>query len=89
MIFIAYDYEGRVQSIVCAVSEQVARAYWHGANEIPHSVRCLEKDFEVDIWAQGITPKATHPTGVFSILNTDVVSINSSHTGKEIRKVSK
>jgi len=89
MIFIAYDYENRVQSIVCAVNEQVAMAYWQGQDDLPHSVKCLERDYDVDVWAQGITPKVTHTTGVFPILSTNVVSVNMNHSGKEFRIVTK
>lgn len=62
MIFIAFNYEGRVTSIVDARNEELAHAYWQGANIDVHSSKCLERDY---------TPLDEHPTGVFPILKTE------------------
>lgn len=35
MIYIAYDYDGYVISIVNSRSEELANAYWQGANITP------------------------------------------------------
>ncbi len=61
MIFIGYDYNGKVITIVNAVSKQIANAYWQGADISVHSSKCLEEDF---------TKLENHPTGVFPLMKT-------------------
>ncbi len=61
MIFIAKNYDGYTISIVNARSIELANAYWQGADIVPHSITCLEKDFD------NIN---THITGVYSLLRT-------------------
>jgi hypothetical protein len=65
MIFIAYNYEGAPISVVCAKNQDLANAYWQGAGIIPHSSKCLEKDF---------TPIDEHITGVFPLIKTKEIS---------------
>lgn len=64
MVYIGYNYEGKVVSIVNAKSKELAYAYWQGKSIIPHSHKCLEKDF---------TSLDEHPTGVFPIVETEEV----------------
>jgi len=63
MVFIAYDYEGTILSIVRAKNNDLAQAYWQGANIIAHSSSCLEND-------ERFIPLDEHPTGVYPILKT-------------------
>ena len=68
MIFIGYNYEGYTISIVNAKSRELADAYWQGAQIIPHTVKCLEKDF---------ASLDEHPTGVYPILRTKEQNLSS------------
>lgn len=58
MIFIGFNYEGYPISIVNAKSEELANAFWQGREIYPHSIKCLESDYE-DI--------NKHITGVFPL----------------------
>ena len=64
MIFIAYNFDGYIISIVNAKNKELANAYWQGADIVPYSIKSLEKDF---------SSLEDHPTGVFSILKTQEV----------------
>ena len=64
MIFIGYNYDGFPISIVNAKNQELAYAYWQGLGLIPHSHKCLEKDF---------TPIEEHMTGVYPILKTQTI----------------
>lgn len=64
MVYIGYNYNGEVITIVKALSENLAQAFWQGAGIAVHSSKCLEKDF---------TNLEEHPTGVFPILKTTEV----------------
>jgi hypothetical protein len=59
--FIAYNHNNYPISIVVAKNKDLANAYWHGANTVPHNFKCVEEDF---------TKLEDHPTGVFPILST-------------------
>lgn len=61
MIYIAYDHHNRIISIVNAKNKEVAKAYWQGADIIPHITKSLDEDF---------TSLDDHPTGVYPILKT-------------------
>jgi hypothetical protein len=65
MIFIAYNHKSQVISIVNAKNQELANAYWQGANVDVHASKCLETDF---------TSLDEHPTGVFPILKTHELS---------------
>jgi len=68
-IFIAKNYDGRVESIVLAKNEDLANAYWQGMNIFAHSTDVKsEEDLE------------DHPTGVLPILKTKIV--NASKFGQ-------
>ena len=70
MVLIAYNYEGKIISIVNAVNEQVAQAYWQGAGIIPHSTRNLDDP-------EYFMPLSEHPTGVYPILKTKEVPVSN------------
>ena len=65
-IFIAKTYEGFVESIVLAKSQQLANVYWQGQNIYPHSV--TEKT-EEDL--------RDHPTGVLPIVRTKKIRLSA------------
>ncbi len=64
MVYIAYNYSGKVVSIVNARSLELAHAYWQGKGVMLNNVKTLEDrgDF---------IPLDEHPTGVYSILETE------------------
>lgn len=68
MVIIAYNYEGKVISIVNAKSEEIANAYWHGAGLIVYSHRNIDNPDE-------FTPLSEHPTGVYPILKTKEIEL--------------
>ena len=72
MIYIAYDYNRKPVSIVCAKNKDLAVAFWQGRDIFPHSTACLEKDF---------TPIDEHITGVFPLLETKTVSLSETGSG--------
>lgn len=63
MIFIAYNHDGYITSILSAKSESLALAYWQGANIEVFTHKCLENP-------EDFTPLSEHPTGVIRILKT-------------------
>lgn len=67
MVIIAYNYEGKVISIVNAVSLQIANAYWQGVGLPVNSTKTLD-DASGDF-----IPLSDHPTGVYPILKTEEV----------------
>jgi hypothetical protein len=67
MIFIAYDHDGFVIGIVNARNIELAAAYWHGADLIPHSIKTVED----------VVNLRDHPTGVIPILKTKDVNVHS------------
>ena len=68
MIFIAYDNNEFVLSIVNAKSKELAVAYWHGLGLLPYFIKSLDKDF---------VSLDKHPTGVIPILKTKSVNVSS------------
>lgn len=65
MIFIGYNYNGYIISIVSARSYELANAFWQGAGITPHHIKDLDRDFiSLD----------EHPTGVMPILKTREVT---------------
>ncbi len=67
MVFIAYNYDGKVISIINAKSKELANAFWQGRKVCPHHIKSLREDF---------IPLSEHPTGVYSILETIEKEIN-------------
>ena len=43
-IFIGYDYDGNVISVISAKSEENANAYWQGLNCLPHHSKRFDTD---------------------------------------------
>ncbi len=70
MVFIAYNHEGYITSIISAKSEELAKAWWHGAEVDVHTSKCLENP-------ANFTPLDQHPTGVIPLLKTDVKNLSS------------
>ncbi len=66
MIFIAYNHDEKVISIVNARSIELALAFWQGKSITPHSHKCVEADFLHD-----------HPTGIYPLLETAIVDVFS------------
>lgn len=62
MVFIAYDYDSNVLSIVNAKSKELAIAFWQGKDIYPNTVKCIDdpKDF---------IPLKEHSTGVYEIFH--------------------
>ena len=61
-IFIAKNYDNKVESVVLARNYDLAQAYWQGKDIIAHSV--TERD-ENDL--------KDHPTGVLPIVKTQTI----------------
>ncbi len=63
MIFIGYNYSGKVISIVNAKSKELAEAFWQGRKLNVNTIKSLQGrgDF---------IPLDEHPTGVYPILET-------------------
>lgn len=66
MIFIAYDQNGVTTSIVNAKSEELALAYWQGADVDVFSHKSLDDFMDLN----------NHPTGVYPILKTKNKSLS-------------
>lgn len=66
MIFIGYDYDGYVISIVNAKSKDLAIAYWQGAGMYPNTI--VEDD------CNGLKD---HPTGVYPLIKIKTVKVRS------------
>lgn len=77
MTFIAYNYNGIVQSIVVAQSESLAMAFWQGRGIIPQSVECVERDF---------SPIEEHSIGVFPILETEERELRNGRTALVVKR---
>lgn len=43
-IFIGYDYDGKVISVISAKDESSANAYWQGTGDLPHSQKRFDTD---------------------------------------------
>lgn len=63
-VFIAKTYDGRTLDVVLSATVELANAYWHGKDVIPHTVRSISDQDLVD-----------HPTGVLPIVSTREVSV--------------
>lgn len=70
MVFIAYDHNGYVTSIVSAKSEELAKAWWHGAGVDVYTSKNLEN-------VANFTPLDQHPTGVIPLLKTETKNLSS------------
>lgn len=57
-IYVAYHYNGKPIDVVLAAKRELAIAYWHGKDVIPHSTR--------EISDQDLNG---HPTGVLPIMS--------------------
>jgi len=66
LIYVAFDYEGTVISIVNARSLDLANAFWQGRGVIPHSTKNLLEDY---------TALKDHPTGVFPLFETEEIEL--------------
>ena len=82
MVFIAYNHDGYVVSIVNAKSEDLAKAYWQGAHVNYDSIRNLDDK-------ETFTPLSEHPTGVYPILKTNTVISDSCKRGSKLLCISK
>lgn len=62
MVFIAYDYDSNVVSIVNAKSRELAIAFWQGKNIIADTIKCLDdpKDF---------IPLEEHISGIYEVFH--------------------
>lgn len=58
-VYVAKDYQGKVESVVLAKSRELAVAYWHGQGIYPHHTE--------ELTAENLNG---HPTGVLPILRT-------------------
>ncbi len=56
MIIIGKNYKGKIISVLNAKSEELANAYWHGANIIPHSTQIVDLD-AINDNGTGVIPK--------------------------------
>lgn len=76
MIFINYNYDGLIQSIVSAKNESAAMAYWQGKGILPHTHTTFDTSEKRENEELGfVTP----------ILNTEVKTLGSwSHEQKYI-----
>lgn len=45
-VYIAFDHDGTVLSIVAAPTQDHAVAFWQGKGLIPHAVRCINAHFD-------------------------------------------
>lgn len=81
MIYIAYNHDGIITSIVSAKSKELALAYWQGTKDgLPHESKCLETDF---------TPLSEHPTGVMPVLITKTINIGNQMNPNNIVTIRK
>lgn len=63
-VFVAKRYDGKTLDVVLSATVELANAYWHGKDIIPHTVRSIS---DQDL--------AGHPTGVLPIVSTREVSV--------------
>jgi hypothetical protein len=73
MIFISYQHDGYITSIISASNEKLALAYWQGAGIDVHTHKCVENP-------EDFIPLAEHPTGVIPILKTKEVKAHTINT---------
>ena len=74
-VYVAYNYKGIPIDVVFAMNDQLATAYWHGKDVIPHNMRQLSDANLKD-----------HPTGVLPIVTTKTRNIPTTHLsgGEEV-----
>jgi hypothetical protein len=65
MVYIAYNHNSEVISVVSAKSIELANAFWQGKGIVVYSHQCLETDF---------SNLNDHPTGVFEFVKTETVT---------------
>jgi len=65
MVYIAYDYNGRVIDIVLAKSRELVNAYWHGKGVFPHSTEERREEL-----------LENHPTGVIPLIHIREITLN-------------
>lgn len=70
MIFIAYDHNSTIISIVRARTEDLAKAYWQGAGIVPHVSKNLDN-------TDDFISLDEHQTGVYPILKTRTKSLTA------------
>jgi hypothetical protein len=73
-IYIAKDFEGRVESIVQADSALLANTFWQGQNIFPHST---------DVIATEIP--AGNPYRVRPILKTELVELEVGYKARQVK----
>lgn len=69
-LFIAKNHEGKVIDVVLAKIIELANAYWHGKEIIPHTVNS-KSDADLE----------GHPTGVLPIVSTYEQSVRNFYSG--------
>lgn len=77
-IYIAYNYDGYIISILMAKSQELAHVYWQGAGIVAHSSREYDPSDHED-----------HITGVVPLLKTDEYNLGSYLEPKILIRVSK
>lgn len=79
MIYIAFDANGTPLSVVNAIDEKMANAYWQGRGYAVHTVKSLD-DY---------TPLDEHPTGVIELVKTKRVNIDTMVKGSHLTIVTR
>ncbi len=77
-IYIAKDYNGKVEGVVLAKNEDFANVFWQGKGIVPHSIVSF---------SEGILDN--HITGVLPIVHTKLKNTNHLKNDQLIRIVCK
>lgn len=77
-IFIAYDFEGKVESVILAKNKELANVFWQGSEVTACSI--MERH-EEELYS--------HPTGVLPIVSTRLRTVEINNKPRDIRVIKK